>query len=282
MQTISGIQAGGERPFFAISDTKLSDVTILPGESAFKHGKNLSAEHCRFEGKYPFWHCEATTVRDSLFTAGGRAAVWYVKDFTMEKTRVEAPKMFRDSEKVTLKNVTFTDAKETFWTCRGVRLTDCVTDGGDTMYMHSADIELINCRHSGNYAFQWCRDVAIRNCVINCKDAFWNSENVTVYDSEINGEYLGWYTTNLRLINCRISGTQPLYYCQNLVLENCVLAPDCDLAFEYSDVHASLTAPVTSIRNPVSGCITAPAVGEIIYDAYARTPQRCTITTGNA
>lgn len=70
MQTISGIQAGGERPFFAISDTKLSDVTILAGESAFKHGKNLSAEHCRFEGKYPFWHCEATTVRDSLFTAG--------------------------------------------------------------------------------------------------------------------------------------------------------------------------------------------------------------------
>lgn len=62
----------------------------------------------------------------------------------MEKTRVEAPKMFRDSENVTLKNVTFTDAKETFWTCRGVRLTDCVTDGGDTMYMHSADIELIN------------------------------------------------------------------------------------------------------------------------------------------
>lgn len=161
MQTISDIQAGGERPFFAISDTKLSDVTILAGESAFKHGKNLSAEHCRFEGKYPFWHCEATTVRDSLFTAGGRAAVWYVKDFSMEKTRVEAPKMFRDSENVTLKNVTFTDAKETFWTCRGVRLTDCVTDGGDTMYMHSADIELINCRHSGNYAFQWCRDVAI-------------------------------------------------------------------------------------------------------------------------
>ena len=51
MQTISDIQAGGERPFFAISDTKLSDVTILAGESAFKHGKNLSAEHCRFEGK---------------------------------------------------------------------------------------------------------------------------------------------------------------------------------------------------------------------------------------
>lgn len=164
MQTISGIQAGGERPFFAISDTKLSDVTILAGESAFKHGKNLSAEHCRFEGKYPFWHCEATTVRDSLFTAGGRAAVWYVKDFTMEKTRVEAPKMFRDSEKVTLKNVTFTDAKETFWTCRGVRLTDCVTDGGDTMYMHSADIELINCRHSETMRFSgaatWRSEIA--------------------------------------------------------------------------------------------------------------------------
>ena len=39
-----------------------------------------------------------------------------------------------------------------------------------------------------------------------------------------------------------------------------------DLAFEKSQVEASVTTPVTSIKNPLSGCITVPSVGEIIRD----------------
>ena len=42
---------------------------------------------------------------------------------------------------------------------------------------------------------------------------------------------------------------------------------DCDLAFERSQVQATVTTPVVSIKNPLAGSrITVPAVGEIIRD----------------
>lgn len=42
---------------------------------------------------------------------------------------------------------------------------------------------------------------------------------------------------------------------------------DCDLAFERSEVQATVTTPVVSIKNPLAGSrITVPAVGEIIRD----------------
>ena len=41
---------------------------------------------------------------------------------------------------------------------------------------------------------------------------------------------------------------------------------EADLCFEKSEVEASLTTPVISIKNPYAGRITLPAVGEIIRD----------------
>ena len=63
---------------------------------------------------------------------------------------------------------------------------------------------------------------------------------MTIYDSELNGEYLGWHSHNLRLVNCHITGEQPLCYAHDLVLENCTFGPDCDRAFEYSSVQATI------------------------------------------
>ena len=41
---------------------------------------------------------------------------------------------------------------------------------------------------------------------------------------------------------------------------------DADLAFEKSDVEATVTTPMISIKNPLSGTINVPEVGEIIMD----------------
>ena len=81
----------------------------------------------------------------------------------------------------------------------------------------------------------------------------------------IKGEYLAWYSDGLTLINCKIIGTQPFCYCKNLKLVGCEMI-DTDLAFEKSEVHATLTAKVDSIKNPLSGEIQVPEVGEIIMD----------------
>ena len=152
-------------------------------------------------------------------------------------------------------------------------------DKGDYLFQHSSDIKIDGFRLQGNYAFQYAKDVVIRNADMDTKDAFWEAENVTVYDSRINGEYLGWYAKNLRLVNCKIGGSQPLCYCDNLVLENCVFEKDADLAFEYSDVEASLLGPVTSVKNPRSGRIMADSFGDVILDNNIKAPGDCGIST---
>lgn len=262
---------------FASQDLYLENVTIHVGESALKECARVEAVNCRFEGKYPFWHNDGFVVRHCLFTEGARAALWYSRHLQMSDTLVEAPKMFREMDDIHLENVQLPHAAETLWYCRNVVLKNVEVKEADYLFMHSENIHIEDYRQQGNYSFQYCRNVEIRRAVIDSKDAFWNSENVTVYDSEIDGEYLGWHSHNLRLVNCKISGTQPLCYAQDLVLENCIFAPDADLAFEYSTVHATINSPVHSVKNPRSGCIVAQSYGEIILDENIKAPADCRI-----
>lgn len=277
MKIIQNVEFGGERPLFGSHDLKLEDVIIHAGESALKNCADIKAVRCRFEGKYPFWHVDRFIIEDSLFTEGARAAIWYSTDLKMYRTNVEAPKMFREMRGLELEDVRIPDAQETLWHCGDIKLRKVYVGNADYIFMHCSNIEIEDYEQHGNYSFQYCRDVEIRNAVIHSKDAFWNTENVTVRDSEIHGEYLGWHSKNLHLINCKISGTQPLCYCHNLIMENCELTPDCDLAFEDSDLNADITSSVTSVKNPRSGRISALGYGEIILDEFRKKPADCVI-----
>ena len=270
MKTIINKEFGGERPLFASRNLRLENVTIHAGESALKCCRNIVAENCTFEGKYPFWHVDGFKISHCLFTPGARAALWYSRNLEMTDTQVDAPKMFREMDGVSLRNVNIPDGEETLWHCRNVELRSVNIKKADYLFMHSDNISIEDYYQEGNYSFQYCRNVEIRNAEIHSKDAFWGTENVTIYDSEISGEYLGWHSRRLRLVRCRISGTQPLCYCKDLVLEDCVFAPDCDLAFEDSEVEAVVTSPVTSIKNPMKGHIRAASVGEIIVDENSK------------
>lgn len=277
METIKNREFGGERPLFASHHLRLEDVTIHAGESALKCCSDIEADRCRFEGKYPFWHVDGFTIHDCLFTEGARAALWYSRNLEMTDTQVDAPKMFREMDSLSLRNVRIPDAQETLWMCRNVELENVEVANADYLFMHSSDINIKDYRQQGNYSFQYCRNVTIRNAVIDSKDAFWNTENVTVYDSELTGEYLAWHSKNLRLVRCKISGTQPLCYCENLVMEDCTMAADADLAFEESSLHARIIGPVTSIKNPTTGVIVADHIGELIIDKNIKQPADCRI-----
>ena len=277
MQVIENMEFGGERPLFGSNDLLLKNVTVHAGESALKCCSNIEAIDCRFEGKYPFWHVDGFVVRNCLFTEGARAALWYSRDLVMTGTRVDAPKMFREMERLSLSDVCIPDAAETLWHCKDITLRDVEVANADYLFMHCSDIDIYRYRQQGNYSFQYCRNVTIRNAVIDSKDAFWNTDNVTVIDSTLTGEYLGWHSRGLKLVRCRISGTQPLCYAEDLILEDCVFDTDCDLAFEDSTLHAHIISPVTSIKNPRSGRIEAPSVGEIILDEHCKAPADCEI-----
>ncbi|MDE5886123.1 MAG: DUF3737 family protein [Muribaculaceae bacterium] len=270
MKIIKDKEFGGERPLFGERNIKLENVTIHPGESALKCCANVEAVNCRFEGKYPFWHVDGFRIYNSLFTPGARAALWYSRNLIMEDTQVDAPKMFREMDGIKLKNVNIPDGEETLWHCSNIDAENVDIRKADYLFMHSHHIRINQWYQEGNYSFQYCRDVEIRNAKIHSKDAFWGTENVTVYDSELSGEYLGWHSKRLTLVRCKISGTQPLCYARDLVLEDCEFAPDCDLAFEDSEVNASILSPVTSIKNPKSGKIKAQSVGELIIDNFSK------------
>lgn len=84
---------------------------------------------------------------------------------------------------------------------------------------------------------------------------------MVVRNSTVKGEYPAWYCENVTFENCRIMGTQPLCYYKNLKLTNCEMI-DTDLAFEKSELAATVTTRVMSIKNPLSGHIYVSCVDD--------------------
>jgi hypothetical protein len=277
METIKDKQFGGERPLFEVHNLRLENVTINEGESGLKHCSNIEADHCNFIGKYPWWHVDGSVITNCYFAPGSRSAIWYSDNMVMKDTVIDAPKLFREMKNVELTNVKINDADETLWNIDGLKVNNVTLHNGTYPFMGSRNIEVDGLVSDAKYVFQYCRNVVIRNAKINTKDSFWETDNVTIYNSELNGEYLGWHSRNLHLINCHISGEQPLCYAENLILEDCTFDPDCDRAFEYSTVEASIRGFIKDIKNPTSGHIVADKIGSITIDRNIKAPADCKI-----
>ena len=273
MNIIKDKEYGGERPLYASRDIRLENVTIHVGESSVKESANVEAVNCTFEGKYVFWETYGFDIRNCYFAESARSSLWYSKGCRMTDCKVDAPKMFRRMEDITVRNTDFRNGEEMLWDCRNVTLQNVMIRNCDYLFMHSSDIRIDNYRQDGNYSFQYARNVEIHNAVINSKDAFWESENVTLVDCEVNGEYLGWYAKNMRLVRCHLTGEQLLCYVDGLFLEDCSFGDDANLLFEYSTVSGNIKGNVVSITNPTSGTITIDGeCGEIIIDENQKQP----------
>ena len=273
MNIIKDKEYGGERPLYASRDIRLENVTIHVGESSVKESANVEAVNCTFEGKYVFWETYGFDIRNCYFAESARSSLWYSKGCRMTDCKVDAPKMFRRMEDITVRNTDFPNGEEMLWDCRNVTLQNVMIRNCDYLFMHSSDIRIDNYRQDGNYSFQYARNVEIHNAVINSKDAFWESENVTLVDCEVNGEYLGWYARNMRLVRCHLTGEQLLCYVDGLFLEDCTFGDDANLLFEYSTVSGNIKGNVVSIKHPTTGTITIDGeCGELIIDENQKQP----------
>ena len=252
---ISDQYLDGERPLYESRDLQLSRITIGEGESGLKESRHIEALDCSFEGMYVIWECEDVTCRNCYFAPSDRAPMWYCRDLRLFDCLIDAPKVFREIDRLTLERIKMTDGAEAFWYCRSGEISDLQIEQATYAFMHSRDLAIRNLNLVGKYTFQYAKNLEIHNAILDTKDAFWNSEDCTIYDSEIKSEYLGWYSKNLRLVRCRISGTQPLCYAENLVLEDCSFAPDADRAFEKSYVRATILGDITSIVDPLPGSL---------------------------
>ena len=277
METIKDKEFGGERPLFAIHDTRLENITITDGESAIKQCRNIEARDCRFYGKYPWWHVEGALIEDCYFALDSRSAVWYTNDLVMRRCRIDAPKFFREMRNVVIEDVELCDADETFWKVDGLRLKNVRMHGGTYPFMFSKNIYVDGLESDSKYVFQYCENVEVHNAKILTKDSFWECKNVVVYDSVLDGEYLAWHSKNVRLVNCHLTGEQLLCYTEDLVLENCTFDKSCDRVFEYSTVEADIRGHIENIKNPTSGHITANSIGSVTIDENVRQPNDCVI-----
>lgn len=235
----------------------------MDGESALKEGRDIEVEHCFFNLRYPFWHDDGLKIIDSEMTELCRARLWYSEQAEIVNTKLHGIKALRECRDVLIRGCDII-SPEFGWSVRGICMEDTKAVS-EYFMMRAEDLTFTDVTFTGKYSFQYIRNATFENCVFDTKDAFWHGENITVKDSVVKGEYLAWYSDGLTLINCKIIGTQPFCYCKNLKLVNCAMI-DTDLAFEKSEVEAVITTKVDSIKNPKSGQIQVPEVGEVIMD----------------
>lgn len=279
MKSIKEQTFTGERALFGGRELAIHHSIFEDGESPLKESQNIDVEQSIFRWKYPFWYSKNANVQDSILLDSARAGIWYTNQVHISHTTIEAPKTFRRSTNITLDHVDMPNAGETFWMCNGISLND-VSAKGDYFAMNASNIKAKNFRLAGNYSFDGCKDIEITGAKLLSKDAFWNCENVVVSDSFITGEYIGWNSRNLTFINCTIESLQGFCYIDGLNLKNCRLLKTT-LAFEYcKNISADITTTINSIKNPISGAISAEGIGEIIFDDPQIDPQNTSITLG--
>lgn len=233
------------------------------GESAFKESRDVRVEECFFNLRYPFWHDTGLEIVDCELTELCRAALWYTDDTEIVDSKLHGIKALRECNRVTIRSCDIV-SPEFGWRSHGITLKDS-TATGEYFCFEATDLTLNNLTFKGKYSFQYVENAVIENCVLDTKDAFWHAKNVTVRNSVVKGEYLAWYSEGLTLDHCKIIGTQPLCYCKDLKLIDCEMV-DTDLSFERSEVEATVTSHVVSVKNPLSGTVRLPSVGEIIFD----------------
>lgn len=253
-----------ERALYASENLTIIGVAFdgkADGESALKECKNITAVNCFFNLRYPMWHVGGLKIDGCTMTENCRAALWYSSEITIENTTLGGIKAVRECNGVNIVNCNIV-SPEFGWFTDNISLENCQVTS-EYFLLKSGNISLKDVNFNGKYSFQYVVGGTIENSTLNTKDAFWHAKGLHIKNCKVIGEYLGWYSEDLIFENCEISGIQPLCYCRNLKLINCSMT-GCDLAFEKSEVNATITTRIESIKKPYSGRITAPEVGEIV------------------
>ena len=264
-----------ERDFYEAKNIHLINCTFKgeeDGESAFKEAKNNKIEACLWDLRYPFWHDDKLEIVNSTLTPNCRAALWYSNDITILNSNLHGIKALRECKDIIIKDCDVI-SPEFGWKSENIKMEN-TSNTGEYFMFQAKNLSFDNVSLNGKYSFQYIENSKFTNCNFNTKDAFWHAKNITVENSIVKGEYLAWYSENITFINCKIIGTQPLCYCKGLKLINCEMI-DCDLSFEKSEVEATITSSIDSVKNPLKGFIEAIEIKELILD----TNTDCKITT---
>ncbi|MCR5208931.1 MAG: DUF3737 family protein [Lachnospiraceae bacterium] len=255
-----------ERALYGSDGVSVAHCTFdgpADGESALKESKNIEVKDCLFNLRYPFWHNDDLKITDCMMTENCRAALWYTHNAVITNTRLHGIKALRECRGIIIEGCDII-SPEFGWSVSDIDMRDTSAQS-EYFMMRSDNLRFNRVKLKGKYSFQYIANSVFEDCDLDTKDAFWHAKNVTVKNSIIKGEYLAWYCENVTFENCTIIGTQPLCYCKDLRLINCRME-DADLAFEKSEVNATIDSHMISIKNLKSGTVYVSGVDEMIMD----------------
>ncbi len=108
------------------------------GESALKESRNIRAEDCFCNLRYPFWHNTNLEIKNCEMTELCRAALWYAGDVTITDSNLHGIKALRECANVRLSGCDIV-SPEFGWSVRGVEMTGC-TARSEYFMMRSTDL----------------------------------------------------------------------------------------------------------------------------------------------
>ncbi len=279
MQVFEDLTLDFERAFYGISNATFKNCTFegeADGESPLKECREINVVRCNFSLRYPMWHLEDGLLQGCVTTSDSRAPLWYGKRLTLQGCSLNGVKAIRECYGVSL-DACGVASDEFGWKTTHMTINDSMVTG-EYAFFECKHLTLNNVEFEGKYALQYVDGAEIDFSTFRTKDALWHAKNVTIRDSILEGEYLGWYSENLTLEHCVIVGHQPFAYCKNLTLIDCRME-GCDLAFERSQVDATIRGGIDSVKNPLEGHITADHIGDIISDMQSAPNSSCKVET---
>ena len=95
------------------------------GESALKECRDILVEDCSFSLRYPLWHAENFTLRNSFLDEKTRAPLWYCHGGTIAGCTLDGIKTLRECEEIKIERCTVR-SPEFGWRCAHLQICDSV------------------------------------------------------------------------------------------------------------------------------------------------------------
>ena len=123
------------------------------GESAFKESRDIVAEHCYFNLRYPFWHNDDTTIVNCEMTDTCRAALWYSKNIIIQSSQLHGIKAVRECSNVFI-NDSDIISPEFGWSTKNLTIKN-TSATSEYFLMNTNRVTIENLTLTGKYSFQY-------------------------------------------------------------------------------------------------------------------------------
>ena len=155
MELIQGKAFDVERAFYGRSELRVRECRFdgsADGESAFKECRDVAAERCYFNLRYPFWHDRGLRLDSCELTEKCRAALWYSEDVVITGSALHGIKALRECADVTVRDCGII-SPEFGWSVRGMTMENC---SAQSVYftLRAGDLKYTKVKLKAKYSFQ--------------------------------------------------------------------------------------------------------------------------------